>query len=795
MQTGAHSCLGFGLPAYAGISGVSLEMASPCSSTRPGADCVACAKWTEHDAVAELGVRAHLAVDQRIHFRYVTSACTFYNVVLVEEANVGTCTSTPGGGATGGRVGSGGGHQRPSETLSPQRLREWAVRWGSPGGGAWGTSARGVEAHGGVEAASLDVCDSASTDTPTTLADPSGGPVVARGSTVLLCPAAPSGFLTGLHLPSFTRNLVATSGPAPSGVSQVDPPPLVVLLEVSYDTSSPTKGGDTGADDTVATSRSLRLGTPPGFPPRPSSLPLRPVAVESGAARGDDTKGADSGGAKCPNGGRVLREWAVWWGSPGGGAGGAGAVGAAGGAGAEGAGAGGVGATGGTGTRGAVAGGTGGTGAIGAPGAGGAGAGGTGGTGAGGTGGTGAAGTRGARARGAGVTDGKGTGGAGAGERREPESRPALPVCAVRRVRPPPVPGTHTMALCPSSCPRRVPLLSPPASSLPDVPDPESNRAHAAGPTITRLLVTLVIDPSFESTVASALVTELVSFFATCRLNYFTSLVTDSESNCPLTIGGELVFGIDVLEDRQFELECLTAAVPHLPSILLCPEGDTDALDIPTPRTYTEVILDFLLHVALDSCQFTMALTQSLATRLIATPATLSSRDCQLVSHSRTVFAPQSVFRICASIDSQAPRTPPTRPSNAESSTRTNAAAAAAPMMPFNDASNVPRICTLVDFTDRPLPYDFRPSASPLPTGLRNALLSNSAAPSQQPRARVPAGQVDDLGSAGNFLVATASAVSAFVKDIETLTGRLAMMSCAAALVAQVLIGGQGLID
>ncbi|CAI5951063.1 unnamed protein product [Closterium sp. NIES-64] len=116
-------------------------------------------------------------------------------------------------------------------------------------------------------------------------------------------------------------------------------------------------------------------------------------------------------------------------------------------------------------------------------------------------------------------------------------------------------------------------------------------------------------------------------------------------------------------------------------------------------------------------------------------------------------------------------------------------------MMPFNDASNVPRICTLVNFTDRPLPYEFRPSASPLPTGLGNALLGTSATPSQQPRARVPAGQVDDLGSAGNFLVATASAVSAFVKDIETLTGRLAMMSCAAALVAQVLIGGQGLID
>ncbi|CAI7811134.1 unnamed protein product, partial [Closterium sp. NIES-53] len=41
------------------------------------------------------------------------------------------------------------------------------------------------------------------------LADPSGGPVLAHSSTVLPCPAAPSGLLSGLHLPSFTTNLVS----------------------------------------------------------------------------------------------------------------------------------------------------------------------------------------------------------------------------------------------------------------------------------------------------------------------------------------------------------------------------------------------------------------------------------------------------------------------------------------------------------------------------------------------------------------------------------------------------------
>ncbi|CAI7763850.1 unnamed protein product, partial [Closterium sp. NIES-54] len=46
---------------------------------------------------------------------------------------------------------------------------------------------------------------------PVRLADPSGGPVLARSSTVLPCPAIPSGSLSGLHLPSFSTNLVSTA--------------------------------------------------------------------------------------------------------------------------------------------------------------------------------------------------------------------------------------------------------------------------------------------------------------------------------------------------------------------------------------------------------------------------------------------------------------------------------------------------------------------------------------------------------------------------------------------------------
>ncbi|CAI7855882.1 unnamed protein product [Closterium sp. NIES-54] len=46
---------------------------------------------------------------------------------------------------------------------------------------------------------------------PVSLADPTGGPVVARASTVLLCRAIPSSSLSGLHLPTFSTNLVSNT--------------------------------------------------------------------------------------------------------------------------------------------------------------------------------------------------------------------------------------------------------------------------------------------------------------------------------------------------------------------------------------------------------------------------------------------------------------------------------------------------------------------------------------------------------------------------------------------------------
>ncbi|CAI7921404.1 unnamed protein product [Closterium sp. NIES-53] len=142
-------------------------------------------------------------------------------------------------------------------------------------------------------------------------------------------------------------------------------------------------------------------------------------------------------------------------------------------------------------------------------------------------------------------------------ERREPASRPVSPVCTARRAprsRPPPVPDTHTMAFRPFSVPLRVPLPAPPESSLRKVPDPESDRAHAASPTFACFLATAITDPSFESAAASALVAELLDFASACRLDYAFARVAESVPASP-------------------------------PSV-----GDPDAPDIPTPRSYTEAI-------------------------------------------------------------------------------------------------------------------------------------------------------------------------------------------------------------
>ncbi|CAI7859803.1 unnamed protein product [Closterium sp. NIES-54] len=404
----------------------------------------------------------------------------------------------------------------------------------------------------------------------------------------VLSPASSLAFPVTCLAGSFTTPPCA--GPAPSGVSQVDPPPGTVPVEVA---------GDSGAARGTASGGAESGGGEPGG-----------AESEGAGSKGAEPGGAEPGGAE-PTGvepGGAESEGAASW------AAGAGATGdtGAGGAGVT-TGAGGTGGTAAAGPGGAC---TRGTGAAGTSGVGGAGAGDPTELGAARAGGSGAGGPG---VGGAGV-GGTGAGGAGAGaldprgivrprpyfvpllqqvlgvpsstsltppllcappnqsqlplqsasplpapspyteqsggltERSEPASRPASPARTARRVpcsRPPPVPGTHAMALRPSSVPLRVPLLAPPKSSLLEVSDPESDCARAASPTVSRLLATAVTDPSFESATASALVAELLDIATSYRLDYATALVAESESASPPSVGGECALCTDVVEDKQ----------------------------------------------------------------------------------------------------------------------------------------------------------------------------------------------------------------------------------------------------
>ncbi|CAI7794962.1 unnamed protein product, partial [Closterium sp. NIES-53] len=418
-------------------------------------------------------------------------------------------------------------------------------------------------------------------------------------------------------------------GPAPSGVSQVDPLPGTAPVQV---------GVDSGAAPGAASGGAASGGAEPGGAGSEGAGSggaehggAEPEGVEPGGA---ESKGAEPGGAASPGGPagasprlslQQLREWLNRRahhrsGAPG--AGGAGDIGAGGAAVTIGAG-GTRGTTatgpGGARTTGAGAAGNGGVGCAGAgdpkePGAGGAGGAGAGVAGVGGPG----AEVAGAAGAGDGGTGAGGAGAAGAGavdpgarasplpapspytqqsggltERREPASRPVSPVHTARRAphsRPLPVSGTHTMTLRPSSVPLRVPLPAPRESSLPEVPDPESDRARTASPTVAGLLATAVIDPLFDSAAASALVAELLDFAAACRLDYASALVAESVPASPPSVRGECALGTDVHEYRQEDFECLAAAVPRFASMLLAPEGDPDAPDIPTPHSYAEAI-------------------------------------------------------------------------------------------------------------------------------------------------------------------------------------------------------------
>ncbi|CAI7730961.1 unnamed protein product, partial [Closterium sp. NIES-54] len=393
-------------------------------------------------------------------------------------------------------------------------------------------------------------------------------------------------------------------GPAPSGVSQVDPLLGPVPVEVAVGSSAArcaVSGGAAfggvepgGAGSEGALTGGAELGGVGTGGAEPGGA--EPEGVEPGgaASEGEESGGAEPQGAALFGGSasasprlslQQLREWFVRHARLQSGAIGAGGAGVAAGA---------------SGARGAAA-----TGPGGAR---------TWGTGAAGTGGVEGAGVVGPDAGDA-ESAGAGVGGTGAvdpcdggaggtvrprpyfvpllQQQRELASCPVSPVRTTRSVprsRPPPVPGTHAMTPRPSSVPVRVSLLAPPKSSLLEVPHPESDRTCAVSPAVSRLLADAVTGPSFESATLSALVAELLDFANACRQDYATTLVTESTSASPPSVGGGCALGTDVLEDKQEDFECLAAAVPRFASMLLTPKGDPDAPDIPTPRSYVEAI-------------------------------------------------------------------------------------------------------------------------------------------------------------------------------------------------------------
>ncbi|CAI6005425.1 unnamed protein product [Closterium sp. NIES-64] len=189
--------------------------------------------------------------------------------------------SGSGGGGSSGSLGGAtrwgvfGGRQiqlqrRPRETLTPLQLREWyaqsrgsqstarcpfrvrcsragesaalgagkAAALGASESAPPGTGESALSGTAPAEALHTFTLDSSAsrsffrdntTLTPlsrsdaVSLADPTGGPVLAHSSTVLPCPAVPSDSLSGLHLPSFSTNMVSGADLQDAWVDQFTP--------------------------------------------------------------------------------------------------------------------------------------------------------------------------------------------------------------------------------------------------------------------------------------------------------------------------------------------------------------------------------------------------------------------------------------------------------------------------------------------------------------------------------------------------------------------------------------------
>ncbi|CAI7885252.1 unnamed protein product [Closterium sp. NIES-53] len=244
--------------------GLSLFDLTSGASTSPAAnaDSTVRSQWLTRDAAARLAVRSHLPPTERAHFSQYKSAKTLYDAVVARYSSPATAALSrlilpyllPNLAAFA-TVTDLITHLRTSDTRYRAALpAEFCAQNPPPHAAALGASESA--APGARESATLGAGESALSGTASaqvfhtftldsgasrsffrdrttltplsrplavSLVDPSGGPVLARYSTVLPCSAAPSGSLSHLYLPSFSTNLVSGADLQDGWVHQFTP--------------------------------------------------------------------------------------------------------------------------------------------------------------------------------------------------------------------------------------------------------------------------------------------------------------------------------------------------------------------------------------------------------------------------------------------------------------------------------------------------------------------------------------------------------------------------------------------
>ncbi|CAI7797192.1 unnamed protein product [Closterium sp. NIES-54] len=305
------------------------------------ADSATRSQWLTRDAAARLAVRNHLPLAKRAHFGQHKTAKALYDAVVARYSSPATAAlgrlllpylfpELSAFAMVEGLV----SHLRTSDThyrtALPAEFKVGGFGGGSGGGGGGGGS--GSNGSGGsasefvlpdtAPAAALHTftldsgasrcffCDSTtltplSAPVPIRLADPSGGLVLARSSTVLPCPAVPSSSLSGLHLPSFSTNLVSTAALQDAMVTTTTPGGLRVSIctctwtghHLATFTNRPGSSLNTRTTEPPQVATSAQVSAPsPALRVVPRGVVLVPQQLHEWFAQ----RGASGGSVSCP---------------------------------------------------------------------------------------------------------------------------------------------------------------------------------------------------------------------------------------------------------------------------------------------------------------------------------------------------------------------------------------------------------------------------------------------------------------------------------------------------------------